>query len=224
MLDVKDLLAHPGPHIALLTVFNYLWFGAGSVPWKGQGKYPLAQLLFLLSGVIATHQLDILYEVFLLIAVALLVHYYMVWCPCTKGVPYVPTNATVNPLDRVSKLRYYKGTAKGSIIGMYYKGLTLVALSHGQVKVLIPAKTDKLKRLSSIPWDFKNEMLLVPRLRKLGKFTQRILRKITFPFPTSYFGTTGMLSRVSSTYYGCNRDQTYGISVMSLANLGRARL
>ena len=73
VLDVKDLLAHPGPHIALLTVFNYLWFGSGSVPWKGQGKYPLAQLLFLLSGVMATHQLDILYEVFLLIVVTLLV-------------------------------------------------------------------------------------------------------------------------------------------------------
>ena len=186
MLDVKDLLAHPGPHIALLTVFNYLWFGAGSVPWKGQGKYPLAQLLFLLSGVMATHQLDILYEVSLVIVVTLLVPYYIVWSPCTKGVPYVPTNTTVSPLDRVSKLTCHNGTAKGSIIGMYGKGLTLM---KGQNKVLIPTKIDKLKRLSSIPWDLKNEMLLVPGLRKLGKFTQRTLRKITFPFPTNYFGT-----------------------------------
>ena len=150
-----------------------------------------------------------------------LIPYYIVWSPCTKGVPYVPTNTTVSPLDRVSKLTCHNGTAKGSIIGMYGKGLTLM---KGQNKVLIPTKIDKLKRLSSIPWDLKNEMLLVPRLRKLGKFTQRILRKITFPFPTSYFGTTRMLSRVSSAYYGCNRDQTHGISVMLLANLGRARL
>ena len=89
-------------------------------------------------------------------------------------------------------MRYYKGTVKGSIIGMYGEGLTLVKVPmsyYGQVKVLIPTKIDELKRLSSIPWDLKNEMLLVPRLRKLGKFTQRILRKITFPFPTNHFGT-----------------------------------
>ena len=89
-------------------------------------------------------------------------------------------------------MRYYKGTVKGSIIGMYGEGLTLVKVPmsyYGQVKVLIPTKIDELKRLSSIPWDLKNEMLLVPRLRKLGKFTQLILRKITFPFPTNHFGT-----------------------------------
>ena len=34
VLEVKDLLAHPGTHIVLLTVINYLWFGAGFVPWK----------------------------------------------------------------------------------------------------------------------------------------------------------------------------------------------
>ena len=60
VLEVKDFLLHPGPVNPINTVFKYLWFGAGSVPWKGQGKYPLGQLLFLLSGVIITRQLDIL--------------------------------------------------------------------------------------------------------------------------------------------------------------------
>ena len=96
----------------------------------------------------ATHQLDILYEMSLLIVVTLLVPYYIVWSPCTKGVSYVPTNTTDSPLDGVSKLTYYKGTAKGSITGMYGTGLTLV---KGQNKILIPAKIDKLKRLSLIP-------------------------------------------------------------------------
>ena len=94
LLDVKDLLAHPGPHIALLTVFNYLWFGAGSVPWKGQGKYPLGQLLFLLAGVIITHQLDIMYVLLLSAMIVAdphltdLSHTYLVWLLSTKGVSY----------------------------------------------------------------------------------------------------------------------------------------
>ena len=73
----------------------YIWFGVGSVPWIGQGKYVLAQLLFLFAGVITTHQLDVMY---VLILTAIIVadphlshlsHTYSVWSLCTKGVPYL---------------------------------------------------------------------------------------------------------------------------------------
>ena len=60
LLGIKDLFQCPGPHKQTQAMFKYLWYGAGSVPWRGEGKHPLAQLLFLLSRVISTHQLDIL--------------------------------------------------------------------------------------------------------------------------------------------------------------------
>mgnify|MGYP003332176831 CR=1 FL=1 len=95
LLEVKDLLLHPRPHNPINTVFKYLWFGAGSVPWKGQGKYPLGQLLFLLDGVIITHQLDVMY-VLILTAIIVTVphlthlsHTYSVWSLCTNGVLYL---------------------------------------------------------------------------------------------------------------------------------------
>ena len=167
-----------------------------------------------------THQLDILYEMLLLIVVALIP--FATWSPCTKGVPYVPSATTVSLLapyvpsattvsllasllSGVSKLKCDKGTVRDSIKGMFCKGLSLVeaALSDGQIKVLIPARKDKLKRLSSIPWDLKNNLVLVPGLRKPGKFTQRALSRITFP--TSNFGTTRMQNCMRSTCCGYSR-------------------
>ena len=39
VLEAKDFSQDPGPHNPIKTMIKYLLFGAGSVPWKGQGKY-----------------------------------------------------------------------------------------------------------------------------------------------------------------------------------------
>ena len=98
MLEVKDLSLCPEPHNQVQAMIMYIWFGVGSVPWIGQGKYVLAKLLFLFTGVIITHQLDVMY---VLILAAIIVtdphlthlsHTYSVWSLCTKGVvPYLCT-------------------------------------------------------------------------------------------------------------------------------------
>ena len=112
----------------------YIWFGVGSVPWIGQGKYVLAQLLFLFAGVIITHQLDVMY---VLILAAIIVtdphlthlsHTYSVWSLCAKGVPYV-----------------------GTLVCMYFNTSGLI-IDKGSVgrQVLIPRKEQSL--LSRLLW------------------------------------------------------------------------
>ena len=115
MLDVKDLIAHPGPHIALPTVFNYLWFGAGSVPWKGQGKYPLGQLLFLLSGVIITHQLGTLYD---------MSDAFSWYSASVLYLPYVLLMCTLATISSVGVVSIRTGTKEGSGVNKYYEGLS----------------------------------------------------------------------------------------------------
>ena len=65
VMDFKYSSACPGPHNPVQAMIMYIWFGAGSVPWIGQGKYVLTKSLFLFSGVIITHQLDVMYVLLL---------------------------------------------------------------------------------------------------------------------------------------------------------------
>ena len=107
VLEVKDLLLHPRPHNPINTVFKYLWFGAGSVPWMGQGKYPPGQLLFLISGVIITRQLDILYKTYDTLG----------WYPAlVMYLPYVLLLCTATTISYLGMVSICTGTREGSAV------------------------------------------------------------------------------------------------------------
>ena len=97
VMDFKYLSPNLEPQNLVQAMIMYIWFGAGSVPWISQGKYVLAQLLFLFAGVIVTHQLDVMYVLLLSAIISAdphlnhLSHTYSVWSLCIKGVPYLCT-------------------------------------------------------------------------------------------------------------------------------------
>ena len=195
MLGVKDFSQYPGPHNTIKTMIEYLWFGAGSVPWKGQGKYPLGQLLFLLSGVIITHQLDILYKMSDVLSLYPAPVLYLPWV-------LLCTATTISYLGMVS---IQAGTREGSVVNRYCKGLSYewAQLSHEYEKpednlsgyVPIPlmaylggtigaSRTTTMgnNRRSHLHWNWYVSMKeLTPEVVKLGYCTQRTMTRMTCP-------------------------------------------
>ena len=195
-MEVKDFSQDPGPHNPTKTMIEYLWFGAGSVPWKGQGKYPLGQLLFLLSGVIITHQLDILYKMCDVLS----------WYPTpVLYLPKVLILCTLATISLVGMVSIHTGTKGGSVVNRYYKGLSYewAQLSHEYEKpednlsgcVLIPLKaylgstigasrtvTMGYNRRSHLNWNrYVSMKELIPKVDKLGYCTQRTMTRMTCP-------------------------------------------
>jgi len=96
-MDFKYLSQFFEPHNPVQAMIMCIRFGAGSVASIGQGKYVLAQLLFLFAGVITTHQLDVMYVLLQSAIISVdphlnhLSHTYSVWSLCAKGVPHLCT-------------------------------------------------------------------------------------------------------------------------------------
>ena len=128
VLEVMDLQRNQGAQIVISAILKYLWFGAGSVPWMGQGKYLLTQLLFLLSGIVIAQQLGAMYELWSALVgtadtqqLGALLEPYSFWMPCLLGVPYtwyvLRVRATTNSYATVKspkKKREHPGTARGN--------------------------------------------------------------------------------------------------------------
>jgi len=188
-LEVKDFSQDPGPHNPIKTMIEYLWFGAGSVPWKGRGKYPLGQLLFLLSGVTITHQLDILFKSCDVLSWYSAPVMYLPW------VLILCTATTISYLGMVS---IQAGAREGSVVDRYYKGLSheLAQLKHKYEKlVLIPlmahlgsvmdaSRTTTMGNngRSHLQWNWYVSMKeLAPKVDKLGYCTQRTMTCVTYP-------------------------------------------
>ena len=144
-MEVKDFILNAGPHNPINTVFKYLWFGAGSVPWEGQGKYPLGQLLFLLSGVIIVHQLDILYKMCDALS----------WYPAlVMYLPYVLLLCTATSISYLGMVSICTGTKEGSAVNKCCKGL-----SHKWAQLV-----DKYEK----PEGYLSGHVLIPQLAHLG--------------------------------------------------------
>ena len=119
---------NPGPQIVISAMLKCLWFGAGSAPWMGQGKYVLAQVLFLLSGVVMAQQLGAMCELWSALVgtadtqqLGALLEPYSTWIPCLLGVPYtwyvlrvraIPNSHATDKSPK--KKREHPGTAGGS--------------------------------------------------------------------------------------------------------------
>ena len=104
-MDFKYLSPNLEPQNLVQAMIMYIWFGAGSVPWISQGKYVLAQLLFLFAGVIITHQLDVMYVLLLSAIISAdphlnhLSHTYSVWSLVSREyLTYVPYSVSTTAL------------------------------------------------------------------------------------------------------------------------------
>ena len=177
-------------------MIKYLWFGAGSVPWKGQGKYPLGQLLFLLSGVIVTHQLDILYKMCDVLS----------WYSApVMYLPWVLILCTATTISYLGVVSIHTGTKEGSVVNRYCKGLTHkwaqlldkcekpeVNLS-GHVPIPLMAYLGSILDASRIATRGQNEQScpprnwyistqeFIPKVAKLGYCTQSTMTRVTCP-------------------------------------------
>ena len=181
VLEVKDLSLCPEPHNQVQAIIMYIWFGVGSVPWIGLGKYVLAQLLFLFAGVITTHQLDVMY---VLILTAIIVadphlshlsHTYSVWSLCTKGVPYAGT-----------LLCMYLVPYVGALLCMYYCTIGLI-MYKGPVgrEVLIPRKVQNLP--CRLQCEMRVNQLLelpgIPMISSFGRYKNIWLSRNWYTMP-----------------------------------------
>ena len=153
-------------------MFKYLWYGAGSVPWLGQDKYPLAQLLFLLSGVISTHQLDIMLNNLTL---------------CIFSISTLVST-------------YSRGTSEGSTASRYFGGLSLVGAHEEESDeklrrhlgryLLIPdvahvedttgASAERAKAQNDQRMPCGNWYVSMKELSKGGYFTLRTTARVTY--------------------------------------------
>ena len=190
------MLLRPRPHNPINTVFKYLWFGAGSVPWMGQGKYPLGQLLFLLSGVIITHQLDILYKTYDTLS----------WYPAlVMYLPYVLLLCTATTISCLGMVSIHAGTGEGSAVNRYYEGLShkwaqlldkyekpegnlsghmLVPQMAHLENTLHTCRTARMRH-NERSYRRRNWYVsmkeLIPKVDKLGYCTQRTMTRVTCP-------------------------------------------
>ena len=175
-------------------MFKYLWFGAGSVPWVGQGKYPLGQLLFLISGVIITHQLDVLYETCDTLS----------WySPPVLYLSYVLLLCTLATASSIGMVSIHTSTKEGSVVNRYYEGLShkwamlldkyekpegnlsghmmVPQMAHLE-NTLHTCRTARMRHNErSYPhrnW-YVSMKELIPKVDKLGYCTQRTMTRVT---------------------------------------------
>ena len=170
--------------------------GAGFVPWKWQGKYPLGQLLFLLSGVIITHQLDTLFNMCDTLS----------WYSAqVLYLPYVLLLSTLATISSIGMVSIHTGTKGGSVVDRYGEGL-----SHNWARlldkfekpggnlsghILIPQMAHPENTLDSYRaarmehnerscpcrnW-YVSMKELIPKVAKLGYCTQRTMTRVTCP-------------------------------------------
>ena len=179
------------PHDILQSLFKYLWYGGGSVPWMGPGKYPLwAPILSLLSGVITfdvTRQLGILHKRYWLVITQqldILCRKYSSWDSAltTKYVSTCHPDANRSDAERgLPGAR--EGCAEGSSWNEIEVSSTPAGLSRAHAhekragtvgsRVLIPGKMCPAARQVRIPVRcHMSGALLVPRLEMLSRLTQ----------------------------------------------------